>query len=192
MPSSQQQLVEDILRASRWHLDCLRAVRALGLPDWAIGAGFVRNAVWDHLQGHAAATPLNDIDVLFFDPQRPETSYESKLETTLEACLPARRWSLRNQARMHRRNGDRPYRDTLDALSFWLETPTAVAVRLEDDERFTVLAPFGLEDLLAMVARPTPAGLAKSEQYRMRMAAKNWPACWPNVTVEELTAPATR
>ena len=186
MSSPPHDLIEEVLRASPWHMESLEAVRALTLPDWAIGAGFVRNAVWDRLHGYAEPTPLNDIDVLFFDPLRPEKAYESALEKALRASLPDRPWSPRNQARMHRRNGDRPYRDTLDALSFWLETPTAVAVRLEADDQLTVLAPFGLSDLLAMMARPTPAGRAKIEHYRDRMVAKNWPATWPEVTLEGL------
>ena len=34
-----------------------------------IGAGFVRNAVWDHLSGEdTEATPLADLDVVFHDP----------------------------------------------------------------------------------------------------------------------------
>lgn len=186
MTASQQALIEEVLLGSAWHQDCLRAARALGLPDWAIGAGFVRNAVWDRLQGHASATPLNDVDVLFFDPARTDPAYEDALEERLAQTMPGCPWSLRNQARMHRRNGDRPYKNTEDALSFWLETPTAVAVRLEDDGRLHVLAPFGLADLMAMVARPTPAGRTKIDQYRARMAAKNWPATWPGVTVQDL------
>ena len=167
-------------------MECLRAVRALALPDWAIGAGFVRNAVWDRLQGYEGTTPLNDVDVLFFDPERTGRGFEQALEERLARALPGCPWSPRNQARMHRRNGDRPYRNTEDALRFWLETPTAVAVRLEDDDRLSVLAPFGLADLMAMVARPTAAGRAKIDQYRARMAAKNWPATWPGVTVQGL------
>lgn len=186
MTTSQQALVEEVLLGSAWHLDCLRAVRALGLPDWAIGAGFLRNAVWDRLQGLECATPLNDIDVLFFDPEETERAFERDLEDRLSQILPGRPWSLRNQARMHRRNGDRPYRSTEDALRFWLETPTAVAVRLEEDDSLRFLAPFGLTDLMAMTVRPTAAGQAKIDQYRARMTAKNWPAIWPGVTVQAL------
>jgi len=87
---------------------------------------------------------------------------------------------------MHLRNRDRPYESTEDALGFWLETPTAVAVRLDDDDRLTILAPFGLSDLMAMTARPTAAGRAKADQYSARMATKNRPATWPRVTVEGL------
>ena len=186
MASSPQALIEEVLLGSAWHRDCLRAVRDLSLPDWAIGAGFVRNAVWDRLQGHKRATPLNDIDVLFFDSGNTEPAFERTLEHSLARSLPGRAGSRRHPARMHRRNGDRPYRNTEDALRFWLETPTAVAVRLQANDGLSVLAPFGLEDLMAMSVRPTAAGLAKMDQYRARMTAKNWPATWPRVTVEGL------
>lgn len=41
-------------------------VADLKLPDGLIAAGFVRNLVWDHLHGKNA-TPLNDVDVIFYD-----------------------------------------------------------------------------------------------------------------------------
>ncbi len=94
-------------------------------------------------------------------------------------------WSVKNQARMHRRNGDAPYADTTDALRFWLETPTAVAIRIADDGGALLLAPFGIEDLLGMVSRPTPRGREKLSQYRQRMREKNWPARWPRVRIVE-------
>ena len=43
----------------------LRAARALDLPSWAIGAGVVRNEVWDHLHGYKQATPMQDVDVVY-------------------------------------------------------------------------------------------------------------------------------
>ncbi len=167
--------------AGRWYRETLQAARALGLPDWAIGAGFVRNAVWDRLSG-LPRTPLDDVDVLFFDPADTSRERETALEARLAAALP-RPWSVRNQARMHLRNGDAPYRSTEDAMRHWLETPTAVAVRLEADGSLAILAPFGLDDLLAMRGAPTPAGRAKPDQYRERMQAKDWPARWPGVTL---------
>ncbi|WP_404943225.1 nucleotidyltransferase family protein, partial [Pseudomonas sp. DP16D-T1] len=33
----------------------LEIVRSLNLPDCWIGAGFVRNAVWDHLHGRSSS-----------------------------------------------------------------------------------------------------------------------------------------
>lgn len=181
-----RRLVVDAMVSSPWHLQTLRVVRDLNLPDWAIGAGFVRNAVWDRLHGFAESTPLSDIDVLFFDPVDASPAREEYLEAALVDALPDRPWSVRNQARMHIRNSDRPYISTEDAMSFWLETPTCVAVRLDQADKISIISPFGLADLIEMRGAPTAAGLKKLDQYMDRMHAKNWPATWPKVTVEGL------
>lgn len=183
MPDAEQNLVLDCIRNSPWHMDTLRAVRGSGLPDWAIGAGFVRNAVWDRLHDHAALTPLTDVDVLYFDANDTDRDRERLVETRLGAALPDRPWSARNQARMHLRNGDPPYASTLDAMRFWLETPTCVAVRLEANDDLNLLAPYGLRDLVTMRGRPTPAGRRKAGAYKDRMRQKDWPAIWPRVVV---------
>jgi uncharacterized protein len=195
-----------LILADPWRRSVLGAVRALALPDWAVGAGFVRNAVWDHLHGFAAPTPParvssraglpktaagrnrppDDVDVLFFDPADDTRDREAALERQLAAALPGVPWSVRNQARMHRRNGDRPYTDTEDAIRFWLETATCVAVRLEADGRLTVIAPFGLDDLMALRSGPTARGREGYDAYLARMRAKDWPARWPKVRVAGL------
>lgn len=174
-----------LLRADAWSMARLRAVRGLGLPDWAIGAGFVRGLVWDRLTGKATRTPIPDIDVLYFDPadRRPEA--EVPHEAALAAADPGLPWSVKNQARMHLRNDDPPYRSTAHALTSWLETPTCVAVRLEADDALTVLAPFGLDDLFALRVAPTPAGRRKPDQYRERLVRKGWARLWPIATVIE-------
>ena len=166
----------------------LRAVARLGLPDCWIGAGFVRNLVWDRLHGFARPTPLNDIDVLYFDPSDRSRATERALEARLRRAMPGEPWSVRNQARMHRRNKDAPYRSTCHALTFWAETPTAVAVRLHGG-RIKLIAPFGTCDLLALMVRPTPRFRHKMAIYRSRIAAKNWPALWPLLTVLEDPSP---
>ena len=57
-----------LLRADPWRMAVLEAARELELPDWALGAGFLRNAVWDHLHGYGAPTPLADVELSFVDP----------------------------------------------------------------------------------------------------------------------------
>ncbi|HSG90868.1 MAG TPA: nucleotidyltransferase family protein, partial [Pseudomonadales bacterium] len=128
----------------------LRAVRRLRLPDAAVGAGFVRSAVWDGAHGFEVPTPLDDVDVLYFDARNRSRSQEACIEKALSRRLPGVPFSVRNQARMHRRNGDAPYRGTADAMRFWLETATCVAVRLRRDGGLDVLAPCGLGDLLGL------------------------------------------
>jgi len=177
-----------LIAADRQAMEILRAVRALHLQDWAIGAGFARNRVWDDLSGYRRPTSFADIDVLYHDPSdiRPEaeTGLEARLHATMRDVPP---WSVKNQARMHLRNGDPPYGSTENALRFWLETPTCVGVRLEFDDALTVLAPHGLEDLFSLVVRPTPSGRRQIEAYRRRMTEKNWTARWPRLRIDGLT-----
>ncbi|NAZ71505.1 hypothetical protein GL180_16975 [Vibrio toranzoniae] len=49
----------------------------LGLPQFYVAAGFVRNLAWEHLDGYASPTSLNDIDMIFFG--HIDTSYELNL-----------------------------------------------------------------------------------------------------------------
>lgn len=181
--NENQALVVDVMRSSVWHWEAIKIVRQLNLPDWAIGAGFVRNAVWDHLHGFTEMTPLNDIDVLYFDPTDLTVEQDMRIEEELFAIDPDRPWSVHNQARMHIRNNDQAYRSTADAISYWLETATGVAVTMDRSDQLTIIAPFGLSDLIGMESRPTAAAMIRSEWYRERMTSKNWPGTWPRVTV---------
>ncbi len=156
---------------------CLSAVRALDLPDAWIAAGFVRNRVWDHLADG------DDVDVVYFDAEDPEGRREPEHEERLARALPGVRWQVRNQARMHLRNGDEPYRDCADAVAHWLETATAIGIRLRPDDAFDILAPLGVGELMAFVCRPSRTGLVKLDQYRARVAAKGWRERWPELAV---------
>jgi uncharacterized protein len=91
----------------------LRSVEELALPDCWIGAGFIRNAIWDALHGrtpHCAL--LNDVDVVFFDRANASTAFDAVIEDRLAARSPNLPWSVKNQARMHLRNGEEPYLNT--------------------------------------------------------------------------------
>lgn len=158
----------------------LEAVRALDLPDGWIGGGFVRAPVWDSLHGYENPTPLDDIDVIYFDARQDSIAVDMHWERVLQSLLPGFPWSVHNQARMHVRNGDAPYRDTADALRHWLETPTAVAVRIGRGG-LELLAPFGIDDLIGLKLRPTPAGRQKLGQFRQRADSKGWLSRWPRV-----------
>lgn len=177
--------IAELLKRDPTARDLLAYVERLGLPDCWIGAGFVRNAVWDVLHGRPPYTiPLNDVDVLFFDPADVRWEREASIERQLQALAPGFNWSVKNQARMHLRNGDAPYRDICDALSCWCETPTAIAARsVEGQVEF--IAPFGVEDLLGLVVRPTPHFAVKLSIYRQRVREKDWRRPCPKLTVYE-------
>jgi len=178
-----EALIRRLLLGDPRRLAMLRAVRDLELPQGAIGAGFVRAAVWDHLHGFAEPTPLDDIDVIYFDPADTTPAREAVLKAALTQRLPGPGWDVKNQARMHLRNGDAPYRDLGDAIAHWLETATCVAAHLTDSGNLEIVAPWGLDDLMNLRLRATPSGRRKHSQFRRRLAKKDWPGRWPRLTL---------
>ena len=82
---------------------------------------------------------------------------------------------------MHLRNDDPPYRDTADAIGHWLETATCIAARLDDDDTVTLLAPHGIDDLVGLKLRPTPAGRRNRADFQKRLKQKDWLRRWPKL-----------
>lgn len=165
-------------------LRILQQVRGLDLPDCWVAAGFVRSAVWDHLHQRTPSPLPEDIDVIWFDRYQLCPARDAELETILRQQDESLRWSVKNQARMHLRNGDAPYASASEAMRHWPEPATAVAIRLDEQDRLEVVAPLGLEDLFDLVVRP--AGRFKGEKqpiYQQRLRDKNWLATWPKLKV---------
>jgi len=46
-----EEEILDLIRADKWMMKVLLSASSLNLKDWAVGAGFVRNKVWNHLSG---------------------------------------------------------------------------------------------------------------------------------------------
>jgi hypothetical protein len=185
-PEAQRSLVLDILAKDARVTAALAALEALDLPDSWIAAGLPRSAVWDALTGRAEPTPLADVDVIFFDPKDLTPRREREAEAALRARAPGFDWSARNQARMHLRNANPPYRDCAEALTYWLETPTALAVARRGGA-LELLAPFGLEDLLHLRVRPTPRARASAKrlsQYHKRVLGRGWQQRWPELSID--------
>ena len=178
-----------LIRSDPWRLSALRCLRDVaGVEAW-IAAGFVRNLVWDRLQGLDAA-PLDDVDVLTWWPDDTGREAEIAVEWALHRRLPDVPWSVRNQARMHLRNGDDAYSDLADAMAHWLETATGVAVCLDADGCLQLLAAYGLDDLMGGVLRPTSTGAMRRSQLDERIERKGWLRRWPHVKLENRAAPA--
>jgi len=162
-------------------MEQLRCVRSLTLPDWCIAAGFVRNRIWDHLHGIAPPRPTADIDVLYYDTNDITKAPEQRHEAELGRLMPGVPWQVRNQARMHIWKGLPQHKSTADSMLYWLETVTAVGVRIESDDSLTVIAPFGTDDLLGLRCQPTAFGRTRREEYEERIAGKRWREMWPKV-----------
>jgi hypothetical protein len=171
-----------ILAADPVRRHAFRLVQSLRLPDCWIAAGCIRNAVWDHLHGRPITGPTGDVDVIWFHPERTDPAVDRMIEAALVACDPSPNWSVKNQARMHQRNGDAPYRSAVEAMRCWPETATAVAARQTDHGRHEIAAPFGIDDLFSLTLRPTPSfQTEKHYLYLDRIRNKNWLRTWPRL-----------
>ena len=174
-------LIADIIAQDPVAMKQLRAARAIGLPDWCIAAGFVRNRVWDHLHGIAPPRTPADIDVIYYDAGDLSKERQQVFDAALDGLLPGLPWQVRNQARMHLWKGLPQHRDTADSMIYWLETVTGIGIRLEADDSLTVIAPLGTDDLLNLRCRPTAFGHKQRHEYEERIASKRWRELWPKV-----------
>ena len=178
-----QAHTEALLRADPLRMACLWAARELALPDWALGAGFVRNLIWDHLHQKAEPTPLNDIDLIYLDPSDPEGAGEREYEAWLRIRLPDQRWEVRNQARMHVRQQVPPFASSLEALSHWVEVPTCIGVRLLANDEFEWLAPHGFGHNWSLQVSANPRCRQESRIFIDRIRDKEWQRIWPDLVV---------
>lgn len=181
---TQLSQVQSIIAADPLRWQILRLVQELELPNCWVAAGFVRSAIWDHLHQRSPSPLPPDVDVIWFDSERTSADLDSHIEAVLRRKDHTIDWSVKNQARMHLRNGDSPYSSAVDAMTHWPETATAVAVRLGVGDMVEVVAPLGLDDLFNLVVRPTARFQADKRQvYEDRLRSKNWLATWPNLKV---------
>jgi len=159
-------------------LDC---VFQLNLPQCYLAAGFVRNLVWDHLHRNAFPTPLNDIDVIYYDTSEQKDNVYLEYEAILNSMMPEVVWQVRNQANMHRRNGDSPYLSCLDAMRYWPEKETAVAIRKISNGHYECISVFGFESLFNFEVTWNP----KRSRYifEQRIQSKNWLLYWPKLII---------
>lgn len=180
---------QDIIRLienDEWMMDILQMAKSLELPDWWICAGFVRSKIWDTLHDYEIRTATPDIDVIYFDQLHTDEVYEQLLEKALvnmDASIP---WSVKNQARMHVVNNMPPYSSSVDAISRFPETATALGVTLDELNNVILTAPCGIEDVLSLQVRPTAHFLETKERihmYKNRVIKKNWQSKWPNITI---------
>jgi len=63
--------------------------RTVQLPDCWVGAGFIRNAVWDYLHGRqVTCATLRDVDVVYFDPVHVNPVRDHAAERKLRTLFP--------------------------------------------------------------------------------------------------------
>jgi hypothetical protein len=183
----------EIVRGVPTTMRVLETVRALDLPDWMVFSGAVYQPVWNHLTGRAPDYGIMDYDVAYHDDT--DTSYEAEdvvIKRVAAAFEPPLRElvEVRNQARVHlwfnkKFGADEPYpplENSAAALKRFVATAFCVGVRLEADDRLSVWAPFGLEDLFALRLRPNPLRIKGAGGWERTTASAK--ARWPEISIE--------
>lgn len=178
----KQQKIIEWIRQDDIRMQALLAVQTLGLNDWCLAAGFVRNLVWDRLHGHERSTALNDIDVIYFnqDDRSPERDHE--YEQRLNALMPLP-WSVKNQARMHLKYDRAPYTSSSDAISYWVEVETAIGATLDNNGELALIAPLGVESLFNYTISANPRH-GKPDVLLARAHEKGWTRRWPGLSIK--------
>lgn len=170
----------DLIERDEWMMNVLRLAEKVQLKNWVIGAGFVRNKVWDHLHGFERdQVDTNDIDLVYFDPEGNSQSADERLSQQLERAT-GLKWEVVNEVYAHSWNDLPPYQSIEDALSQWPETATAIGVRLVEG-KLILVAPYGIDDLVNLIVRPSPKLPGGEAIARKRMEQKKWLDKWPKV-----------
>jgi uncharacterized protein len=180
--------LETIVRDDPHLMRLLLTARELDLPQWRLAAGCVYQTVWNALTGRPRGTGINDYDLLYFDAEDLSRESEAEIESRLQNAvsgLPAR-VEIRNQARVHLWFEEyfgiaySPLSSADEAITRYATISHAVGLRLTAADQLDVFAPFGLEDIFAMIVRPNYA--LPNQATHMKKAARA-KLSWPEVTV---------
>lgn len=179
-----EQDITRLLEEDPWRMDVLHAAAELDLPDWWIGAGFLRNAIWDAIEGNDSP-PTRDVDLVYFDKDNANPETDWSYDKSMKTDYPFAEWEIRNQARMHYVNNFDPYTSAADGIAHWVETATCVAVKLKDGKLHYLFC-HGTEDLFGLIARPVLEFQTKEllPTFYERVEKKRWKEKWPSLRVE--------
>jgi hypothetical protein len=194
--ADQRRRFEHIIRADPGLTRLLAVLRELGLPQWRLVAGCLYQTVWNILTGRPRGAGIKDYDVIYFDPR--DLSWDA--EDAIIRCVVAATQGgvgpveVRNQARVHLWFEERfgtpypPLASADEAIARYASVAHSIGVRLEPDDRLDVAAPFGLDDIFAMVVRPNYALDNAASHARKAERVK---AIWPEVTVLPWIVPSS-
>lgn len=183
----QREALEAIIRAEPTLMRVLATTRELALPDAWLVSGAIYNCVWNSLTGRPALHGVNDIDIIYFDPDLSWDAEDRVIKAVEQALvdLPVP-VQPRNQARVHLWFEQKfgfpfaPLASSRESLLRYASKTHAVAARLEADGGLTIEAPFGLEDMFAFRVTPNPAADNRLTHEKKGARIRSM---WPEVTV---------
>ena len=169
--------------------EVMRRADEIGLPDWALFAGAIYKPVWSFLTGRDPQTGINDYDLAYCDAD--DLGWDAE-DIWIKRCAPvfadiSREVEVRNQARVpiwfsEKYGIDRaPIHSTADAVAGFASKSHAIGLTLDESGKPLVIAPYGLDELFSLTAKPFP-GIAHPEGWNAK--ARENMATWPEVEFE--------
>lgn len=185
MPYTTQ--LEQMIYSSAQLMLRLEHLRQLHIHAY-LSAGVIRNLVWANLHDQAYCLDETEIDVVFYDLKDQLGYEEQRLSQELKQKFPSNDWDVVNQAYVHvwykkdDGNAIDQYSSLFDALSGWVETSTAIAVRLQQSGQLEWIAPFGLNDLFELKLRWN-ARLVSYATFLQRIESKRFLQRWDKLVI---------
>lgn len=167
--------------------EVLEAAIGLMPPNWYLGAGCIAQTVWNYICERDLMEGINDLDLVYFDAtdlsEETENAYLERVRKQVGAV--SIHIDVKNEARVHlwyeKHFGYpiKPYSSLEDAINSWPTTATSIGIRRSREES-VVYAPYGLNDLFAMVVRPNKKQITR-ERYEAKV--RRWRESWPNLQI---------
>lgn len=187
MVERENELLE-IIKGDKRLMRILQVAQSVNLPNWYIGAGVIRNTVWDTLHEVPQPSPIRDIDFIYYSAEPID---EVPIRKKLQEVFPNVEWDIKNSATVHewykaKRNIDRPALfSSEEDIDAWPETASCIGIRITKDNSFLIYAPYGINDLLDMVFRrnKTNEYSVSPEVFKRRVIDKKIAQRWPKATI---------
>lgn len=175
--------LKELVMSSIPLMEILMTVRSI-IPDAYIGAGVIRNYIWNCFHNFDTDFSVMDIDIVYYDLYEDYKTKEAQYLQSLLNKYPNYKWDITNQAKVHLWYKDyfgvplQQLSSLENAIGIWPEIATCVAVSLDHKNNLSILAPHGLSDLFNMVVRWNSTFITY-EQYLQRVNSKRFEQKWP-------------
>lgn len=181
-----QTIFLDIIRETPFLTTALTQARALNLPNWQIVSGALYNTVWNHLTNRPATTGINDIDLMYLDPDTSWQAENEIIQTAIPKFAPTPPAEIRNQSRVHlwyeQHFGQSipPITSVNEAITLFASKTHSVGIHLDQNDHLTLFAPYGLSDIFNFRVTPNPIRDNRETHGRK---AKRALTVWPELTI---------
>jgi hypothetical protein len=161
----------------------------LALDDWWLTAGVLFQSVWNAVTGRPPGTGVRDADLFYFDRDTSWAAEDAVIRRGADLFgdvpVPV---EIRNEARVHLWYGQKfgtaappPFRSAAEPIAGFAAVCCCYGVTIGPDGGVRVHAPYGFDDLFALVVRPNPDSPAPRHLYEAKAA--RWQQQWPDLTV---------